>query len=118
MSGTSPQQETSNPSAATIHGQLDNLYMFEYGCSAGAEDWHSGTEELLRELDDNEHDAYSQLFQKTMASCSAKLQAVMERHPSMDLFKALPVFYQAIGWSKKEHSGLCPGGPCPYPCVS
>ena len=86
-------QETSSPSAATIHGQLDNLYMmFEYGCSAGAEDWRPRTKEQLKELDENERDACSQLFQKTMANCSAKLQAVMERHPSMELFKALPVF--------------------------
>ena len=86
-------QETSKPSAATIHGELDNLYMmFEYGCSAGAEDWRPRTKEQLRELDENERDACSQLFQKTMADCSAKLQDVMERHPSMELFKAIPVF--------------------------
>lgn len=30
-----------------------------------------------------------------MAECSAKLQAVMERHPCMELFKSLPVFEPA-----------------------
>lgn len=86
-------QETSNPSAATIHGQLENLLMlFEYGRTVGAEDWHPGTTEQLRELDEDDRAACTQLFQKTMADCSAKLQNVMETHPSMELFKALPVF--------------------------
>lgn len=86
-------EETSNPSAATIHGQLDNLHMlFEYGRTAGAEDWRPGTREQLRELDEEERVACSQLFQEVMAVCSARLQAVMERHPCMELLKVLPVF--------------------------
>ncbi len=58
----------------------------------GAEDWHPGTTEKLRQLDEDDRAACTQLFQKTMADCSAKLQNVMETHPSMKLFKALPVF--------------------------
>lgn len=86
-------QDTSRPSSATIHGELDNLYLlFEYGSTTGAEDWRPETTEQLRVLDEGERVVCSQPFQHTMAECSAKLQAVMESHPCMELFKSLPVF--------------------------
>ncbi|CAJ1081954.1 hypothetical protein LDENG_00278960 [Xyrichtys novacula] len=73
--------------------KLENLLMlFEYGHDVGAEDWHPGTTERLRELDEDDRAACTELFQKTMADCSDKLQNVMVSHPSMELFKSLPVF--------------------------
>ena len=43
-------------------------------------------------MDEEERVACSQLFQQTMGEYSSKLQAVMERHPSMELLKSLSVF--------------------------
>ncbi|CAJ1059760.1 leucine-rich repeat-containing G- coupled receptor 6 [Xyrichtys novacula] len=53
--------------------KLENLLMlFEYGHTVGAEDWHPRTTERLRELDEGDFAACTELFQKTVADCSAK----------------------------------------------
>lgn len=86
-------EETSRPVAASIFSQLEDLSMlFEYGRTAEAEDWRPRTREPLKELDDDERYTCSELFKEAMAQCSTKLQAVMERHPCTELFKALPIF--------------------------
>lgn len=86
-------EETSRPVAASIFSQLEDLSMlFEYGRTAEAEDWRPRTREQMKELNDDERYTCSEMFKEAMAQCSTKLQAVMERHPSTELFKALPIF--------------------------
>ncbi|XP_057186323.1 uncharacterized protein LOC130552148 [Triplophysa rosa] len=86
-------EETSRPVAATIYSQLEYLSMlFEYGSTAEAEDWRPRTRDQLKELNDEEWHTCSQLFKEAMAECSIKLQAVMDRHPCIELLKALPIF--------------------------
>jgi hypothetical protein len=81
-------EETSVPTAHNIASKLEDLQMqSEYSRTAGAEDWLPHTTELLGQ--------FPELLQSAMASCSIKLQTVLEKHPCLHLFTSLTVLDSA-----------------------
>ena len=85
-------EETSVPTAHNIASKLEDLQMqFEYGRTAGADNWHPHTTELLWQLSEEDRLSCTELFQSAMAAGSIKLQTVPEKHPCIHLFKLLSI---------------------------
>ncbi|CAB1328790.1 unnamed protein product, partial [Coregonus sp. 'balchen'] len=73
--------------------------------TAGADDWHPHTTELLGQLPKEDQLSWSsctELFQSAMAACSIKLQTVLDKHPCLHMFKSITVLdpAQVVGARK------------------
>lgn len=96
-------EETAAPSAHTIAQMLEDLQMlFEFGRTAEDKDWRPQTTALLQGLSATQRKDCVDIFQTAMRECSIKLETTMENHPSLDLFKAIPIFNSVYAASARQ----------------